>query len=364
MKKTITLLALFISILTFAQVPQGISYQAIALNSSGNPVVSSNVGIRLSVLDNSANGTVLYTETHTKTTNAQGLFNLVIGQGTPSTGTFSTINWGTNSKFLKVEMDATGGTNYVLVGTTQLLSVPYALVAGKVDYNNIKNNPNEVSTLSFMTSSNAYVLAPYSVGGTGSTTNQWFSTSISGTPFAKSWNSFLTSTNAYVLAPYSVGGTGSSTNQWFSTSISGTPIKMVTDGQYRTGIVTSTNAYVLAPYSVGGTGSTTNQWFSTSISGTVIDIVCTDYYIGILTTTNVYVHAPYSIGGTGSTTNQWFSTSISGNPIKIVGFDGGNGILAVTSTNAYCLAPYSVGGTGSTTNQWFTTTISGTVFQN
>ncbi len=76
------------SIFTFAQVPQGISYQAIALNASGNPVVSSNIGIRLSILDNAATGTVLYTETHTKTTNAQGLFNLVIGQGTATTGTF------------------------------------------------------------------------------------------------------------------------------------------------------------------------------------------------------------------------------------------------------------------------------------
>ena len=132
MKKIYFLVTILISIVTFAQVPQGISYQAIALNSSGNPVVSSNVGIRLSVLDNSATGTVLYTETQTKTTNTQGLFNLVIGQGTPSTGTFSTINWGTNSKFLKVEMDVAGGTNYALVGTTQLLSVPYAMVAGSI----------------------------------------------------------------------------------------------------------------------------------------------------------------------------------------------------------------------------------------
>ena len=129
MKKLVLLSALFVSFLTFAQVPQGISYQAIALNGSGNPVVSSAVGIRLSVLDDSATGTVLYTETHIKTTNAQGLFNLVIGQGTLVSGTFNTINWGTNSKFLKVEMDATGGTTYVAVGTTQLLSVPYALAA-------------------------------------------------------------------------------------------------------------------------------------------------------------------------------------------------------------------------------------------
>lgn len=129
MKKIILLVTLFVTLIANAQVPQGISYQAIALNSSGNPVASSNVGLKLSVLDNSATGTVLYSETHLKTTNAQGLFNLVIGQGTAVSGTFNTINWGTNAKFLKVEMDAAGGTNYALVGTTQLLSVPYALAA-------------------------------------------------------------------------------------------------------------------------------------------------------------------------------------------------------------------------------------------
>lgn len=140
MKKIITSLALFFTLVTFAQVPQGISYQAIALNGAGNPVVSSNVGLRLSILDNSATGTVLYTETHTKTTNAEGLFNLVIGQGTPTSGTFSTINWSTNSKFLKVEMDAAGDTNYVLTGTTQLLSVPYALMAGGIAANSGAND--------------------------------------------------------------------------------------------------------------------------------------------------------------------------------------------------------------------------------
>ena len=142
MKKIITLSLLIISILTFAQVPQGISYQAIALNATGTPVVSANVGIRLSVLNTTATGAVLYTETQTKTTNAQGLFNLVIGQGTATSGTFNTINWGTNAKFLKVEMDVAGGANYVLVGTTQLLSVPYALAA-----DSLVTSPGEGITL-------------------------------------------------------------------------------------------------------------------------------------------------------------------------------------------------------------------------
>ncbi|TPD66952.1 cadherin repeat domain-containing protein [Flavobacterium microcysteis] len=129
MKKLLLITALFFAFFASAQVPQGISYQAIALNSSGAPIVNSNVGIRLSVLDNTATGTVLYAETHTKTTNAQGLFATIIGQGSATTGTFSAINWATNPKFLKVELDVAGGTNYVLTGTTQLLSVPYALAA-------------------------------------------------------------------------------------------------------------------------------------------------------------------------------------------------------------------------------------------
>lgn len=132
MKKLLLVSALFISFLTFAQVPQGISYQAIALNGSGSPVVSSNVRVKLSILDVSATGTVLYSETQLKTTNPQGLFNLVIGQGTVVSGTFAAVNWATNSKFLKVEMDATGGTTYVAVGTIQLLAVPYAMHAASV----------------------------------------------------------------------------------------------------------------------------------------------------------------------------------------------------------------------------------------
>lgn len=142
MKKLLLLSALFISFLTFAQVPQGISYQAIALNGSGTPVVSSNVRLKLSILDTSASGTVLYSETQLKTTNPQGLFNLVIGQGTLVSGAFNTINWGTNPKFLKVEMDITGGTTYAAVGTTQLLSVPYALAA-----DSLVTSPGEGITL-------------------------------------------------------------------------------------------------------------------------------------------------------------------------------------------------------------------------
>jgi hypothetical protein len=131
MKKILLVLALSLTALVSAQIPQGISYQAIAYNGTA-AVANGNVGLRLSVLNGSPTGTAVYVETHVKTTNAQGLFNLVIGQGTAVSGTFAGINWATGSKFLKVEMDAAGGTNYAPVGTTQLLSSPYAMVAGSL----------------------------------------------------------------------------------------------------------------------------------------------------------------------------------------------------------------------------------------
>ncbi|MGC3978182.1 MAG: hypothetical protein QM751_08150 [Paludibacteraceae bacterium] len=131
MEKIITflLVVLFSIFTTKAQIPQGISYQAIAFNTQGTPVTNGNVGIKISILDTSINGSVIYSETHTKATNAQGLFNLNIGLGTPVTGVFSAINWGLNPKFLKVEIDPSGGTNYTLVGSNQLMSVPYALAS-------------------------------------------------------------------------------------------------------------------------------------------------------------------------------------------------------------------------------------------
>lgn len=132
MKKSLTTLGLFLATLFSAQVPQAFSYQTIAFNASGAPIANGNVSLRISILENSATGTVLYTETHNKTTNSKGLVNLNIGQGTATAGNFGGINWGTNTKFVKVEMDPAGGNNYTNVGVNQLMSVPYAQVSKTV----------------------------------------------------------------------------------------------------------------------------------------------------------------------------------------------------------------------------------------
>jgi uncharacterized protein (TIGR02145 family) len=114
-----------------AQAPQATSYQAVIRNSIGNVLSNQLVKVRFSIHDSAANGTVVYQETQTPTTNAQGLINLFAGQGTAVTGTFAGINWGNKSKFLQTEIDIAGGNNYTDMGTTQLMSVPYALYANK-----------------------------------------------------------------------------------------------------------------------------------------------------------------------------------------------------------------------------------------
>lgn len=109
--------------------PQTISYQAVARNEQGHPLVNKNVSFRFSLLQGSASGAAVYVETHAITTNDFGLANLGIGAGTVSAGNFSTIDWGAAGYWLKVELDPEGGTTYSEMGTSQLLSVPYALYA-------------------------------------------------------------------------------------------------------------------------------------------------------------------------------------------------------------------------------------------
>jgi uncharacterized protein (TIGR02145 family) len=120
------------SFLLFAQAPQGIPYQAIARNASGVAIASTAVKVRFSIRDSIATGAIKYQETHNPTTSALGLFSVNVGIGTVVSGTFSGINWGKNAKFLQVEMDPAGGTNYTDLGTTQMMSVPYALQTNSI----------------------------------------------------------------------------------------------------------------------------------------------------------------------------------------------------------------------------------------
>ncbi|MCX6187831.1 MAG: hypothetical protein NTU43_12720 [Bacteroidetes bacterium] len=133
MKKLYTL---FIAILlcvgiATAQAPQGFKYQAVVRDNNGLPLSNRLVSIRLSLMFNAYNGTTVYSEVHNIATNEYGIANLNVGSGTNTTGNFSTIDWGAGTYFLKTEADVANGTNYAFLGSTQLLSVPYAMYAAK-----------------------------------------------------------------------------------------------------------------------------------------------------------------------------------------------------------------------------------------
>ena len=125
---TITL-ALVVTLTSYAQPPQAFNYQAVVRDNSGEILQNQNVGIRISIHDETTLGTIVYQETFSETTNDFGLVNLQIGNGTPTIGTFTGIEWGSNSKFLEIEIDTAGGSNYTTMGTSELLSVPYAMFA-------------------------------------------------------------------------------------------------------------------------------------------------------------------------------------------------------------------------------------------
>lgn len=129
MKKLLSLIILLSSCSVLAQAPQKMSYQAIIRNSADGLIVSSNVSMKISILKGSISGNPVYVETHTGTTNVNGLLSIEIGTGNVSSGNFSSINWGNDSYFIKTETDPDGGSNYTITGTSQLLSVPYALYA-------------------------------------------------------------------------------------------------------------------------------------------------------------------------------------------------------------------------------------------
>ena len=118
-----------LSLSSFGQAPEGFKYQAV-VRDAGNTILNNQaVGLRMTIQQGSIGGTTVYAETFSTTTNAYGLVNLEIGNGTVVSGDFTTIDWANGPFFMETAADVTGGTNYTVMGTSQLMSVPYALYA-------------------------------------------------------------------------------------------------------------------------------------------------------------------------------------------------------------------------------------------
>ena len=130
MKKLFTLLAtVTLSVMLFAQAPQTFSYQTVIRDNNWQTIANQNVSIEIAIREDAANGTIIYKEAHSSTTNDLGLVNLAVGGGGVVSGSWANIDWGNHSYFIQVAVDVLAGVNYIVMGTTQLRSVPYALYA-------------------------------------------------------------------------------------------------------------------------------------------------------------------------------------------------------------------------------------------
>ncbi len=121
--------ALLLAVMLWAQSPEKMSYQSVVRDASNALVASQTVGMQLSILQGTASGTAVYVETQTPTTNLNGLVSLQIGSGALVSGDFTSINWSSGLYFVKTEIDLLGGNTYTITGTSQLMSVPFALYA-------------------------------------------------------------------------------------------------------------------------------------------------------------------------------------------------------------------------------------------
>ncbi|WP_422359152.1 hypothetical protein [Reichenbachiella sp.] len=181
-----TLTCILFSSTLFGQNPNKISYQAVVRNAEGTPITTA-VGMQISILQGTASGTTVFSETHTPTPNSNGLVSIEIGAGTTVSGTLSEIDWSNGPYFLKTETDIAGGTNYTISGTSQLLSVPYAMHAKTAEtaenisidaddsvfegwdkdvsddfdgnYNNLTNTPTIPTNVSELTNDAGYLTA-------------------------------------------------------------------------------------------------------------------------------------------------------------------------------------------------------------
>lgn len=192
----------------FCQVPQAINYQAVARNISGNAIGTKAIKIRVSIIQGSTSGQVVYQETQDVTTDNAGVFSIKIGLGTPVTGAFSKIDWPSGDKFVKSEFDFNDGSGFQLSGVSQMLSVPFALYAGNgTQWNSLVSDPNllgikysDGKTASYEFSNGDPTPGGVSVGLTiknnKTTANSWsFLDLISGSSLASGNRSYLSLKN-------------------------------------------------------------------------------------------------------------------------------------------------------------------------
>ena len=200
MKKFYTILCLTIASLTqlLAQAPQGFNYQATVRNSAGDLILNTNVYFKFNVMQGSQTSLPVFTEIHYVPTDDLGQVNLVIGQGTATTGAFSELDWSLGSYYLGIELDT--GNGYVAMGTTQLLSVPYALYAensGNSSQSDLPTGDNDGDVLIWSSEANNWVVSEMNFDNQQQNISTVIANSI--TPFSASSGGEINSDGGYTI---------------------------------------------------------------------------------------------------------------------------------------------------------------------
>jgi hypothetical protein len=166
------LLGLFLTAAATAQAPNKISFQAVLFDIDNNLFKNKSLGVKVSLLSGSPTGAAVYVETHTPTTNLNGLMTFEIGGGTVVSGNFAAIDWSAAPFYVKTETDPAGGSNYTIVGTSQLQSVPYSLFANTANTANTATtalSANTANTATTALSANTALVANNGLPTTGNT---------------------------------------------------------------------------------------------------------------------------------------------------------------------------------------------------
>jgi hypothetical protein len=375
------ILACFSLMNSNAQTPQGIPYQSVIRNGSGALIINQAVHLRFSIHDSTMLGTIVYQETHTSTTSNLGMLTVGIGQGTPSIGTFSAINWGSGAKFMQVELDAAGGSNYTDLGTQQMMSVPYSLyagnglkngtVAGEMNYWNgtewvtvapgISLPGNQVQTLGFCNGVPTWGPCP-AVLPTVTTTALFNITN-----FSASSGGAVTSNGGAALSAWGVCWS-TSANPTLANSFLQNTVSSGSFSSALSGLTQNTTYYVRA-YATNSAGTAYGNEQSFTTTNTTTNVVLptiTTFAVSAITTTSASSGGAVTSDG-GAALSAWgVCWSTSANPILANSFLQNNGsagffnsaLSGLTPNTTYYVRSYATNSAGTAygNEQSFTTT--------
>jgi hypothetical protein len=322
--------SLFFSGLAKGQAPNNFSYQAVVRNELNQLVVSQTVGLRLSILQNSGTGNTVYAETHSPTTNSNGLYSVEIGNGTIASGSIATIDWSQGPYFIKTEVDPLGAVNYTIESVSQLQSVPYALYANNSG-SSVVGPAGPIGPQGPQGEAGPSG-EPGPIGATGPAGAGACETLSNGNTMV-----VYTATTGYGLSQSQSSSNASYNNLQYSTqSFSGNILGAIAS-ERQIVIYTTTNAYSFSQtQSSIGTSYNYGTWSTTNLSGTVIGAIASKQSVVVYTTTGAYgfAQSQSSVGDPPSlNTGTWNIQNLSGN---FVGAKANSRSIAIyTNTGIY-----------------------------